>query len=171
VSGNQIISDLPTLVGVGATSGLASSLLTAFLTPKIQHRFWIRQQKFDSCFSSLKELHRISAEIERFFYDHGWPLTPDEKASVMTIVYSWVAATEQTRFLFSEKVTEGLNKLNAAVGDALLSPPEEKTVEARFEAFDKFRSQQEKTYKALYDELFARRPFRLPSVKKALRLG
>jgi hypothetical protein len=160
MSVNTIISDLPTLIGIGVTSGLASSLLTAFLTPRIQHRFWIQQQRFDSRFLNLKELHRLSVEIGRFQQlklDRG---RPQDDTKAVALVYSWRAATQQTRFLFSEQSTTDLAELDNVVSAILFGGLFEGLMPQ--EILSKFLTYEPKVFDALYQELFARRPCRWP---------
>jgi hypothetical protein len=153
MSVNQIIGDFPTLIGIGLTSGFASSLLTSFLTPRIQHRFWVRQQRFDSRFSNLKELHRVAAEIGKFVTDYKWPLKDNRETIRDALVHSWLAAIHQTAFLFSEKAINDVDELTMAILAASLHGSSTTT---KSEAVNNFLTAQRIVFVSLYKELFAR---------------
>jgi hypothetical protein len=159
MSVNQIINELPTLFGIGVTSGLVSSLLTAFLTPRIQHRFWMRQQKFDSRFLNVKELHRLSVEAAELSYFQ--PALIGDTARILPLVLSWRAATQQTRFLFSEKATRDIAELDRAVVTILTYGLSKEGQNAQ-DVLGKFHINEHKVFEALYRELFAGRRYLWP---------
>jgi hypothetical protein len=52
-----------TAVLVGLGSGFIGTLLTIFLTPKLQHKFWTRQQRFELCLAHIKVLQEATARM------------------------------------------------------------------------------------------------------------
>jgi len=48
---------------IAAGSAIVGSLLTIFLTPRIQHVFWIRQQRAQLRLQAIAEFNRLTAEF------------------------------------------------------------------------------------------------------------
>ena len=56
------LSLLATVV-IGLGSGLISTLLTIFLSPRLQQRFWTQQRRFELGLANLKELQTLSGHM------------------------------------------------------------------------------------------------------------
>ena len=110
----------------------------------------------------------MSVETGQFFQNEDLvPLTHEVKAKAVALAYSWRAATQQTRFLFSEQATKDLAELDRAASAILLHREEqgqivevalygeekgqtiEEIVKQRLENLGKFLANERKVFEAL----------------------
>src|SRR5258707_1499744 len=85
------------LVAIALLSGVSASLLTAFVTPTLQHYFWRRQRHAEACLSLMKDLSLLWSKSVSF-YRGDISIDHTERNE---LVVSWHALSEQTRSLFS----------------------------------------------------------------------
>ena len=140
--------------------GITSALITVFLTPRLQHFFWVRQKRFDLRAKNLESLHALSAKI----FDY---LGPDWATGELTgadsqdrdtkledtLAREWHTVADQTRFLFSKEADQQLaqfnNRLSRVLFRRLPDPPER-----AYDIWDKFVRSRESLFVLLYKELF-----------------
>jgi len=140
--------------------GIAGSLIGAFLTPRIQHRFWIRQKRFDLRTTTLNELHSLSTKLFEY-------LGPDWATGELTGAHQherdvefedafardWHAVVDRIKFLFAPEACQELAALNAKLPRVLfrqLPDPPEKA----YDIWDDFIRSRELAFEALYKDLF-----------------
>jgi hypothetical protein len=146
--------------------GVISAYVTGFLVPRRQHRFWIRQQRFDLCAANIKELHSLSAKLFEY-------LGPDWATGELTGAHSrerdtkfedefardWRATIDQSAYLFSEDARQKLGELTAKLHRVLFRTlPEEP--ERAYDIWDEFVRARQQAFEALYADLLADPPSR-----------
>jgi hypothetical protein len=140
--------------------GITSALITVFLTPRLQHLFWVRQKRFDLRARNLENLHALSARIFEY-------LGPDWATGELTgadsqdrdtklentLAREWHTIADQTRFLFSKEARDQLAQFNNILSRVLFrrlpDPPER-----AYAIWDEFVRSRELLFELLYKELF-----------------
>jgi hypothetical protein len=138
---------------IAAFVGIASSLLTIFLTPTLQHYFWTRQRLAERQLAILDELNKVIAQLlhhchldyETAAAEHRMPhLDPHEP---VFLVLSTLLA--QVRALFSPSTREPVEELIdqlIALGNAVPDKP-------WLQAVDRVSLTRVKALQALYQEI------------------
>ncbi len=58
----MILAQIVTVIAAAVITGVAATLLTIYLTPKVQHHFWKLQRLAELRFATVKEVNRLMAE-------------------------------------------------------------------------------------------------------------
>jgi hypothetical protein len=147
--------------------GIVSALLTVFLTPRLQHLFWVRQKRFDLRSKNLEELHLLSAKLFEYL-GPDWVTgeltgadTDDRDTEFEdTLARDWHALADRTRFLFSKEACQQLARFNDMLPRVLfhrLPDPPDKA----YDIWDKFVQRRHLAFEALYKDLFDYTPTHL----------
>ena len=121
-----------------ALIGIISTLLTLFLTPRIQHYFWGYQRMSELRLAAYKELNALAAE---FLYNYG--INPDYRPAEQ-FFKSLMVLTADIKVLFSQIAFDKFKEFEIMIGPNL-GP----TGKGAFEAFIRAR---DAALRALYAE-------------------
>jgi hypothetical protein len=146
--------------GVAVIVGVISAFVTAFLVPRRQHWFWLRQRRFEERMRNLTELHKLSARLFEY-------LGPDWATGELTggdsrernteiedaLAREWHAVADQTEFLFGAPAYQKLQSFMAKFPRVLfrrLPDHPEKAVDV----WDDFVRARHVAFESLYADLF-----------------
>lgn len=128
-------SIIPAVIGV--IVGIISTLLTIFLTPRIQHYFWVYQRLSDIRLAVIRELNNLAAEfLNNYLNDHKYHPTDQ-------FFKSFMAMGASIKALFSQKTFDCFKEFELMIGPNF-GPNKSST-----EAFIKSR---DTALRTLYDE-------------------
>jgi hypothetical protein len=131
------MSDSITPALIGVIVGIISTLLTIFLTPHIQHYFWVYQRLSDIRLAVIKELNNLAAEfLNNYLNDPKYRPTDQFFKSFMVV-------TANIKALFSQKAFDCFKEFEVIIGPGL--GPSKGSIEAFIRARDT-------ALRALYDE-------------------
>jgi hypothetical protein len=125
--------------------GVSSTLLTIFLTPRLQHYFWGYQRMGELRLAALREVNNLAAEF-LFNYIKDSNYHPTDQ-----FFMSWMITTTSIKALFSQTAFDRFKELDNMIGPGL-GP----TGKGSTEAFIKAR---DAGLRALYDEAVAAKWF------------
>lgn len=139
------------------------ALTTTLIAPRLQHRFWIRQQKFDLCMANLHQLHRLSSEFYQYIVcldkefiqakrDGNKRAFPreDDREFYRRFYIDWRSITNETKFLFSADTHDSIVDWTISMMDMLTEPLEKSEWSVRIDRFD---SCDDSAFQALYSDL------------------
>jgi hypothetical protein len=125
------------------------TLLTIFVTPRLQHYFWKRQKREEIRLTVVTEVNRLAAEFnsDYMFRDRG-----EQTSERMLSFYpSWISVAGQVKGLFSPPTYQAFDRVQEHIMTAhLFSAQELKSRIPRITEFDNLRNT---TMKALYIEI------------------
>jgi hypothetical protein len=137
------MSSLVTPGLVGFAVGILSTLITIFLTPWIQFRFWGRQRLSEVRLATIAEANSLLSDfMTHYMANSGF--RPSEQ-----FFASFMAASANIKALFSENAFRAFKNLEVFVGPNL--GPAKGAVDAVIEARDV-------ALRALYGEAIGRQP-------------
>lgn len=139
------MSDFITPTLIGTLIGITSTLLTLFLTPRVQHRFWGYQRLSEIRLAVLKEMNRLAAEfLNNHIKDPQYrPTDQFFKALMIT--------SANINVLYSHTAFKCFKEFEAMIGPNL-GPTGNGSVEAFIKARDA-------ALRALYNEVIAPKLF------------
>lgn len=138
--GMQPVTDPLTVVFFSTGSAILGSLLTIFLTPRLQHHFWRRQRRSEIRLTAVNELARVISEFEiKFLFDQGYAPNQNQDRDFLK---SFRKSTNDVRNLFSDSAFETFKELEKMV----VGPTTDRT-------YEKFYEKERKAMRALYGEL------------------
>ena len=148
----QSIADIPpALITASAAfvGGILGTLLTIFVTPRLQHYFWKRQKREELRLAVVTEVNRLAAEFQSnyLFKDH----IEDTSERGLRFAQSWIALNGQVKDLFSESTFQTYERMYRHVITAPLFSKQEIMDRApRLIEFEKVR---DVAMQALYKEI------------------
>ncbi len=134
----MIIAQMVTVIAAAVITGIAATLLTIYLTPKVQHHFWKLQRLAELRFATAREVNRLMAEYLAGHISRDTGVDPSWKPSREFFI-SLHAVMTDVRMLFSDKAVnafEGVEVLLSATG-GLGHPGDRKTDQDFIDARDK----------------------------------
>jgi len=107
------MSDSITPALIGVIVGIISTLLTIFLTPRIQHYFWVYQRLSDMRLPVIKEFNNLAAEfLNNYLNDLKYHPTDQFFKSFMVV-------TANIKALFSQKAFDCFKEFEVMIGPDL----------------------------------------------------
>jgi len=137
------------LIGLG--SGSIGTLLTIFLTPKLQFRIWLDQRRFELRLENVKELERLTSELFNYLsWNWSGELKPEDELKdhidfQKTFAEVWIATIHRSYYLFP-RIKQVLHELHDAVRLTFHE-------DVQWKNFDRFLKVREKAFEALFTEL------------------
>ncbi len=138
------MNDLLIVAALSAGSALFATLLTIFLTPRLQHRFWKYQRRTELRLQEIDEINKLMAEfIENYIEAEikGETCKPS-----IEFFRSLQAAAAKVKALFSDQTFNIFKKMEVMIGPKLGPSSKQRTV-------DDFIQARDVTLKALYEEV------------------
>ena len=138
---------IPTVIAFfGAILG---TLLTIFLTPRLQHRFWKYQRREELRLAAINEINRLIAE---FSIHYLWgEIGPDPPNLSPAFFQSWEMVKPQIKVLFSDSTYQAFDRMRLTYLTASLYSNQE--VSERATRVEKLARTQEAALRALYREI------------------
>lgn len=136
----DIVTNPLVVASVSAGAAIVGSLLTIFITPRLQHRFWKRQRRAELRLTAINELARAIAEFD-VVYSFDSQYIPNQERD-KEFLRSFRKSTIDVRALFPSHTFEVFKRLEQMITGS----PKERTYERYFE-------KQRETFQALYGEL------------------
>jgi len=126
-------TDPLTIALVSAGSSVMASLLTIWLTPRLQHYFWKRQRLDDLRLDAINEFNRLAAEF--LFEYSSAPQTYKPSAEWFK---TFLALISNIKARFSEKAFSAFKTMEVLIGPGTpgLGPEGNKTISDFVEARD-----------------------------------
>ncbi len=134
----MILAQIVTVIAAAVITGVAATLLTIYLTPKVQHHFWKLQRLAELRFATAKEVKRLLAEYLAGYISRDTEVDPSWKPSRVFFI-SLHAVMTDLRMFFSDKAWnafKGVEVLLTATG-GLGHPGDRKTDQDFIDARDK----------------------------------
>ena len=102
----------PLTVAFFSTGGaILGSLITIFLTPRLQHHFWKNQRLTELRLAVIDELNRLMAKFEsNYRFDEDYILTQDKD-----FVQSFSESTNKVRVFFPKEFEEDFKALEESM--------------------------------------------------------
>ncbi len=132
------------IVALSAGIALFATLLTIFLTPRLQHRFWKYQRRTELRLQAVDEINKLMAEFIEYYIEAE---TKRETYRGSIEFYQlFQAAAAKVKALFSDKTFNIFTKMEVMIGPRLDPPSIQRTVDDIIQARDA-------TLRALYEEV------------------
>jgi len=106
------VSEL-TAVVLSAGSAVIATLLTLFLTPRLQHYFWKRQRREELRLATIQEINRLTSE---FITNH---IADPAYAPSREFFQGLQIASADLRALFSSRAWRAFREMEAMIGSNL----------------------------------------------------
>ncbi len=145
------MSDTSTAAIFGAVVGVLATLLTIYLTPQLQHRFWKRQRLAELRFEATQEVNRLLADFISEYIAHEDD--PQFRPS-LEFFKTFQVETAHVQALFSAKTWDAFKEVEIMVGPRLGA--------SGGGAVDQFIRARDKALRAMYTEI----GLELPPAKK-----
>jgi len=132
------LAQIVTVVAAAVITGVAATLLTIYLTPKVQHHFWKLQRLAELRFTTITKVNRLMAEYLAGHIARDTGANPPWQPSQEFFV-SLHAVTTDVAMLFSGKAWSAFKDVEillTATG-GLGHPGDEKTVQDFIEAHNR----------------------------------
>jgi hypothetical protein len=91
-------------------SGILGTLLTIFLTPRLQHRFWKYQRREELRFAAITEMNRLVAEFS-VYYVYKKNISEKSPELGTEFFQSWFIVDAQMKTLFSNSTYQVFDKM------------------------------------------------------------
>lgn len=96
-------------VAVGVLSGAGGSLLTTWLSARLQHHYWGRQKRADLSLTTIHEIEKLCAEFITCDQGHDKRELPED------FNYRFEIALSQLKVLFSKKALARYEELQPII--------------------------------------------------------
>ena len=126
--------DLST-VAFSAGIAILATLLTIFLTPRLQHHFWKHQRREELRLAVINEVNKLAAEYIENHMEAEASGNQNFKPSIQWF-QAFQAATAQVKALFSDATFEEFKKLEVMIGPNLGPSFRHRTVDDFIQARD-----------------------------------
>ena len=138
------MSDLLTITFVSVGSALLATLLTIFLTPRLQHHFWKYQRRAELRLTATDEINNLAAEFITKYREAERTGNHNFIPSI-EFFQSFDAAEAKVKALFSTQTFQVFKNMEVMIGPHL-GPKGKRTV-------DDFIQARDATMRSLYKEI------------------